>query len=81
MTSADEETYVLTQTATRRFKKYKIRFKKTKYSDENVGKHVKLNLRPQSNQKNPNHVINNNRHGLASARHTSTTAARRTPNT
>jgi hypothetical protein len=33
-------------------------------SNEDDGKHVKLNLRPQSNQKNPNPVINNNRHGL-----------------
>jgi hypothetical protein len=39
-------------------------------SDENVGKHVKLNLRPQSNQKNPNRVINNNRHGLQRQRQT-----------
>jgi hypothetical protein len=34
------------------------------YSDkeEDDRKHIKLNLRPQSNQKNPSRVINNNRH-------------------
>jgi hypothetical protein len=39
-------------------------------SDENVRKQVKLNLRPQSNQKNPNRVISNNRHGLRRQRQT-----------
>jgi hypothetical protein len=36
------------------------------HSDSNMdaGKHVKLNLRPQSYQKNPNRVINHDRHGL-----------------
>ena len=42
-------------------------------SDVGAGKHVKLNLRPRTYQKNPNRVIDNERHGLRRPRQTDVT--------